>query len=1006
MGRRLLSVSAAMVATLIVGVLVSAVPGASAAPVGKPNAHKAEHGLSVSNDVSAPLRDIRPAHKTARHDHPDSPMPVPAGPSLADPVVQHSALASAAPSSSTFPGVGANGSAPSDSNGAVGPAYFYEVANTELAIYPKNGTSLGAAVTGPVPTNTLWSGFGGECQSDNDGDATVRYDGLADRWVVSQFALGPSGAGPFFQCVAVSTTADPTGTYYRYAFAFANFPDYPKLGVWPDGYYQTMNTFNAAGGFLGAETCAYDRAKMLNGQPAGLQCFVMNASLYGAFLPGDLDGVTAPPLGEPNTQLGLGADNTHLASLQFHVDWNNTNNTTLNEVDVPVAAYSGACNSGGTCIPQLGTSQQLDSLADRVMYRFAYRNLGTPSTPNEHWVATYSVNVNGGAAPRWWEFGSPTPGSGTLTVLQDSTYAPDGNSRWMGSAALDGSGDIALGYSESSTAMHPAIAFTGHQVASPADPLNSMEPETVMYPGAGSQTTGLSRWGDYSSMASDPSDGCTFWYTNQYIPADGTFNWQTRMGSFAFPACTRRSDSDFSMALFPAFATVTAPASGSASTTSTLTTATTAGSSQAISLTATPPTGSGITVTSAPGTASPGNPSTLTFTVGSGTAPGTYPVTVAGSGPLTPDQRTVTYWLTVAPPGINNGGFETGDLSFWTTTAGSASTISCSPHSGVYAVWLGGNNNCNPTATSGDSSISQTFTATQPSTLSFWYDTSCPDTLTYDWATATLTDNTAKTTTTVLPKTCTTYGGWVQVTTTIGPASVGHSLTLTLTNHDDNYPTDPTATKFDDVTLTPTTAGDFTIAAAPSSTSTTAGNTASYTVTIVPTGGFNNAVGLAVTGLPSGASATFNPSSVNSSSWTSALTIATTTKTPGGTYTFTITATSGTLSHSTTATLVVGSFNLSASPLSRSVRRGGATTYTVSISALGGFTGTESLTISGLPSGGTASFNPTQITNSGTSTLTITTSGTTATGTRTLSINATSGAITKTATVTLTITKH
>ena len=203
-----------------------------------------------------------------------------------------------------------------------------------------------------------------------------------------------------------------------------------------------------------------------------------------------------------------------------------------------------------------------------------------------------------------------------------------------------------------------------------------------------------------------------------------------------------------------------------------------------------------------------------------GTTPGTYPVTITGTGPLTAATHTVTYWLTVAAAGINNGNFETGDLSYWTVTAGTASTVTCAPHSGTYAAFLGGNNgDCGVTPTNGDSSISQTFTLPQPSTLSLWYDTSCPDTLTYDWATATLTDNTTHTTTVVLPKTCTTLTGWLQTSTALGASAVGHNFTLTLTSHDDNYPTDPTATKFDDITLTAAT-----VPAAPTIGTATAGN--------------------------------------------------------------------------------------------------------------------------------------------------------------------------------------
>ena len=502
----------------------------STAPQGKAVGHKAEHGTSSHNDTSAPLSQITPAKPVKAHTHPDSPMPTPAGPIVADPVVQQSSTLTAAPSSaSNFAGMGANGSAPSDANGAVGPNHYVDLVNSRLQIFTKTGTSL----LGPVPTNTLWANFGGECQTENDGDGTVRYDALADRWVVSQFALGVSGNGPFFQCVAVSATADPTGSYYRYAFAFASFPDYPKLAVWPDGYYQTMNMFNSTGAFTGADSCVYERSKMLSGQAAGVECFNATTA-YGALLPGDLDGTTPPPAGAPNMQLGLGADNTHLASFRFQVDWSpGAAGTSFTETDIAVAAYTGACGGGGTCIPQLGTTQLLDSLADRIMYRYAYRNFGD----HESWVATYSVTAAGVSAPRWFELRrTPAATTGPLAVYQDSTYAPDAAHRWMGSVAMDGSGDIALAYSESSATAYPAIAYTGR---TPADPLASLEPETVFLTGGGAQTGGLRRWGDYTSMNVDTSDGCSFWFTNQYIPSSGSFNWATQIGSFAFPSNSR-----------------------------------------------------------------------------------------------------------------------------------------------------------------------------------------------------------------------------------------------------------------------------------------------------------------------------------------------------------------------------------------------------------------------------------------------------------------------------------
>jgi hypothetical protein len=911
-------------------------------------------------------------------------MPVPSGPTVADPVVQQSSPATQAPSTAgSFRGVGANGSAPSDSNGAIGPNYYFDLVNSQFEIFAKNGTS----VLGPETTNTIWSGFGGECQGEDDGDGTVRYDALADRWIVSQFALGPSGNGPFFQCVAVSATADPTGSYYRYSFGFSSFPDYPKLAVWPDGYYQTMNMFNSAGTFLGANTCAYDRSRMLNGQAAGVQCFNTTPT-YGAILPGDLDGTTPPPAGAPDMQIGLGRDNTHLASFAFHVDWSPGNaGTSLTESDVAVASYTGACAGGGVCVPQLGTTQLLDSLADRMMYRYAYRNFGD----HESWVVTYSVDVGAVAAPRWFELRRTPPATtGALTVYQDSTFAPDGNYRWMGSMAMDQSGDMALGYSESSASMKPAIAYTGRQAS---DPLNTMEPETVMLAGAGAQTGGLNRWGDYSAMTVDPSVGCTFWYTNQYIPANGSFNWATQIGSFSFPSCTPRTDNDFSEALLPVSGTATAQGSTATS----VSVSRTAGSAQSVTLSASglPP---GITASFSPAsvTAGTGPPSssTLTLTAASGTAPGSYTINVNATGTST--SHVATYTLTVPGSSLVNGGFETGSLAGWTNTAGTAAVVAAAAHSGSYGAQLGA-----ATPTNGDSSISQGFTLSQPSTVSLWYAMSCPDTVAFDWATVTLLDNTTGGTLTLLPKTCTQTGAWVQVSAALGASSVGHSFTLTLTSHDDNYPGDPTYTYYDDVALTPTPNPDFALSASPPSQTVVAGSGTSYTVAVVPSNGFNGNVSLSVSGLPSATGAAFNPTSVVGSG-SSTLSINTATNTPPGNYALTVTGTSGALTHTATVAISVNAlpdFTLSASPASQTVVAGSATSYTATVTSSNGFNGNVGLSVSNLPTGVAATLSPTSVTGSGTSTLSITTAANTAPGTYTLTVTGTSGTLTHTTTV-------
>jgi hypothetical protein len=487
------------------------------------------------HDVSPPLRDIPPIVPRFIEPH-EKPRPIPlvhadglaAG--QTDPVAQSVANVSvAAAAGFDFDGLGVGGgytpnAAPPDTNGTAGATQYVQWVNEAFGVYSK---TTGLLVYGPANGNTLWTGFGGPCEQDNDGDPIAQYDKAAGRWVMTQFAVT---AAPFMQCVAVSTSSDATGTWNRYSFSYGSqFNDYPKLGVWPDAYYVTYNIFSG-NSFQGSKLCAFDRTSMLNGQPATQQCFQLT-SAFGGVLPSDLDSATAPPAGSPNFLLNFGTNSLNL--WKFHVDWANPANTKLTgPTNLPVAAFAAACG-GGTCIPQPGTSQKLDSLADRLMYRLAYRNFGD----HEALVVNHSVKVSGNKKSevdgvRWYELRNP----GTApTVYQQSTFSPDGNSRWMGSIAMDKVGNMALGYSVSSGAVFPSVTYTGRLAT---DPLGTMGAEAVLQNGTGSQTRSLNRWGDYSAMAIDPVDQCTFWYTNEYLKQNGTFNWSTRIGSFKFLNCS------------------------------------------------------------------------------------------------------------------------------------------------------------------------------------------------------------------------------------------------------------------------------------------------------------------------------------------------------------------------------------------------------------------------------------------------------------------------------------
>jgi hypothetical protein len=520
-----------------------------------------------------------------------------------------------------------------------------------------------------------------------------------------------------------------------------------------------------------------DRAAMLAGTTANQQCFTTSTS-YGGLLASDVDG-GAPPSGEPNLLVALGTTATTLAYWKFHVDWTTPANSTFaGPSTLTVASYTAACGTSGTCIPQSGTTQQLDSLSDRVMFRLAYRNFGD----HESLVVNDAVTAGSSVGVRWYEL---RLSGGNPTVYQQSTYAPDATYRWMGSIAMDKVGNMALGYSASSSSIHPQIRFTGRLAG---DALNSMtQGEGTLTSGAGSQTT-YSRWGDYTSMAVDPADGCTFWYTNEYIPANGNFNWKTHLASFQLPGCSGTVSNDFAISTNPASGSVTA---GSAATT-TVGTSVVSGTAESVALSASGlPSGASASFNPSPVTA--GGSSTLTITTSASTPVGSYPVTITGTAASA--THTTTYTLSVTSPGggggITNGGFESG-LTGWTST-GVTAAITSPVHGGTGAARIGS------TSPSTDASLAQTFTVPTGSTqLSFWYRMTCPDTVTYDWFTASLTDTTTGTTSTPLGRTCATNSSYVQVSTAVTP---GHSYTLTLTNHDDNYASDPSYTAVDDVAL-------------------------------------------------------------------------------------------------------------------------------------------------------------------------------------------------------------
>src|SRR5258706_931620 len=419
-----------------------------------------------------------------------------------------------------FPGVACN-CAPPDTNGEVGATQYVQIVNEGFQVFDK---STGFSVFGPVGISTVWNGFGGVCQSNGDGDPVVLYDQLANRWVISQFA----GAGvPTDECIAVSTTNDASGSYARYAFHLgSNFFDYPHLSVWPDAYYMSMNVFNSSGtAFLGPQPFAFDRAKMLAGQAATfVSTGITGGSGEEVYLPADLDGSNPPPAGAPATFVEFPGGGSYRV-FHFHVDFAAPGSSTFTLVASPAAAgFTSLCPTTRSCVPQSGTTNKVDGIGDRLMFRLAYRNFGD----HESVVGNYTVSSGGVAGIRWFELRNVT--TGPVTVFQQSTYQPDTTWRWMGSAAMDQQGNLAVGFSASSSSINPQIRYAGRLVTDNANTLG--QGEAHLFDGAGSQTGSGNRWGDYSALSIDPVDDATFWYTNEYYSSTTSYNWRTRIGSF------------------------------------------------------------------------------------------------------------------------------------------------------------------------------------------------------------------------------------------------------------------------------------------------------------------------------------------------------------------------------------------------------------------------------------------------------------------------------------------
>jgi hypothetical protein len=467
---------------------------------------------------------------------------------------------------------------PSDNSLAVGPNHVFQIVNSRVAIFDKQGRVL----YGPVATNTVFKDFGGACEANNNGDAVVRYDQIADRWLivmpvfrrgpgvagepmlVSQpgrpdqpgaahtlfkpepsFApppgqapqrgaapQGPAPQGPYSMCYAVSATPDPMGSYYRYEFLRPLFPDYPRPAIWIDGYYVPTSTGDDV---IEKHACVVQREKMLKGQPASEQCVIVKDVNFLNIA--DIDGKNLPPAGAPNVVIAAGGtqlrkvfEDDGIYTWRFHVDWNTPSNTKLAGPEkIAVAPYHYLCDGQlSNCVPQPGTESRLDAQGDKIMARLVYRKIGN----RESIVAVHSVNTTIGAGGvRWYEFQIDNR-SRNVSLRQQGTYAPDGFYRWMGSAAIDKSGNIGIGYSFGGSPNFAGQRFAGRLANDPMGKLTLHE--TTLIDGAGIQNA--MRWEDYSQTAIDPADDCTIWYVGDYI-RKGETAYSSKIGAFRLPGC-------------------------------------------------------------------------------------------------------------------------------------------------------------------------------------------------------------------------------------------------------------------------------------------------------------------------------------------------------------------------------------------------------------------------------------------------------------------------------------
>lgn len=411
--------------------------------------------------------------------------------------------------------------APPDTDGAVGPNHFVQMINLLTTIFDKSGN----VVSGPFPSNAFWSGMGGNCEPNNQGDPIVLYDETADRWLVSQFAF-PDSFDSFSQCVAISQTGDPAGGYNRYEFSFDNigFNDYPKHGIVSDSITLMANIFrqrgpffNFAGTFLGV----MDKAAMYAGNSASLVGFNIGTGEFG-FVAGDLDGSGSSP-----ALFATAMSSTNAFDIwQIDIDWATGNGSASQIASIPISSYDADFCSASreACIPQPDSGPALEAISDRLMHRLQIRDFGGYKTM----VTAHTVDVGSGrAGVRWYEMRDH--GSGWF-LHQEGTFGPDdGENRWMASAAMNGAGDIGIGYMVSSTNTFVSTAVAGQTAAASGTGVLDVG-ESFCAVGSGVQED-VARAGDYSATSIDPLDD-SFWHTNEVFTTTGPFQWNTFVCNF------------------------------------------------------------------------------------------------------------------------------------------------------------------------------------------------------------------------------------------------------------------------------------------------------------------------------------------------------------------------------------------------------------------------------------------------------------------------------------------